>query len=109
MIKFYKFTLKTFSSRSKNSSMNSIINSYDPVYFKDHYPVMWRNVLGIIDQYVTSEFNEGGNAKAIGDFTIGCGNHSSLILNKFKKAHVVGVDLDNKMIEYNYKKLIKFS
>jgi 16S rRNA (cytosine1402-N4)-methyltransferase len=68
---------------------------------------MWRNVLNIIEENVYNN-NNNNFPKVIGDMTIGSGNHSKLILENFDNSHVIGVDIDNKMIEHSSKKLQKY-
>jgi 16S rRNA (cytosine1402-N4)-methyltransferase len=84
------------------------IQNYNPLYFEDHYPVLWREILSIVHEnlYPTSE--ESLKPKLIGDFTIGSGNHTKLILDNFKNSHIVGVDLDQKMIEKSANKLAQY-
>jgi 16S rRNA (cytosine1402-N4)-methyltransferase len=76
---------------------------YEPIEFDDHYPVLWRNVMKILEDNLN--FDVLATPKVIGDFTLGAGNHTRLILDNFENTRVVGVDLDPKMIEYTSNKL----
>jgi 16S rRNA (cytosine1402-N4)-methyltransferase len=69
--------------------------------FEDHYPVFWRNILNIIE---TEVYNKS-IPKAYGDFTLGCGNHTKLILDTFDNSYVIGCEIDDKMTEYTSNKL----
>jgi 16S rRNA (cytosine1402-N4)-methyltransferase len=76
---------------------------YEEIKFPDHYPVMWRNVMKILEENVN--LDPGSPIKVIGDFTLGAGNHTRLILDNFENTRVVGIDLDPKMVEYTGDKL----
>jgi 16S rRNA (cytosine1402-N4)-methyltransferase len=80
-------------------------NEYKPIHFQDHYPVMWREVLDVVKENI---YFEDTKPKLFGDFTIGCGGHTKLILDTFQNAHVVGVDLDKKMVEHSAVKLAQY-
>jgi 16S rRNA (cytosine1402-N4)-methyltransferase len=104
--------LNKLSSDMTNEA--KILDSGKPIqtsiHFKDHYPVMWKKILKLIEDHVYSgnlEANTLSN-KYFGDFTLGCGNHTKLILDNFDKSHVVGVELDSKMVDYTSKKLDRY-
>jgi 16S rRNA (cytosine1402-N4)-methyltransferase len=105
-----KLLLKNFSLKNKSNKVLALdkIAKYQPIHFKDHYPVMWRNILNIIDENIYKTQNDREYAKVFGDFTLGCGNHTNLILSNYESAFVIGVDLDTKMIDYTNKKLNQF-
>lgn len=91
--------VKNFSTKFKNY--------YDPIKFDDHYPVMWRNILEILENNTFSDIVDTNN-KLIGDFTFGTGNHSKLILENFDNSLILGIDIDKDMINLGEKKLEKF-
>lgn len=93
---FYNFSSKCFSYKLKNL--------YAPKRFDDHYPVMWRNILDILENNIFDDIADTNN-KLIGDFTLGAGNHSKLILDNFDNSLIIGVDLDKDMIKHSEKKL----
>lgn len=76
---------------------------YESIEFDDHYPVLWRNIMKILQDHLN--FDVLTSPKVIGDFTLGAGNHSRLILDNFENTSVVGIDLDPKMIKYTSNKL----
>lgn len=76
---------------------------YESIEFDDHYPVLWRNIMKILQDNLN--FDVLTSPKVIGDFTLGAGNHTRLILDNFENTWVVGVDLDPKMIKYTSNKL----
>lgn len=73
--------------------------------FDDHYPVFWRNILNIIE---TEIYQVKGLPKVFGDFTLGCGNHTKLILENFDNSYVVGCEIDDKMTKYTSNKLNEY-
>jgi len=89
-------SLKNFSYKLKNL--------YEPKRFDDHYPVMWRNILDILEKNTFHDIADTNN-KLIGDFTLGAGNHSKLILDNFDNSLIYGVDLDKDMIKHSEEKL----
>jgi 16S rRNA (cytosine1402-N4)-methyltransferase len=101
---------KLFSNlnQEKNSDFNNL--SQNSIIFKDHYPVMWKKIMKIIEDHVYNgnAENSGNSNKYFADFTLGCGNHTKLILDNFKNSHVVGVELDSKIVKYTSKKLDKY-
>lgn len=117
---FYKFSkvfLKKKIISNLYSSEEKLLIKHPPISFEDHYPVMWRNILDLIETNVYSESDKFTDKntkenlstfKAIGDMTIGCGNHTKLILDRFQDSVVVGVDCDEKMIDYSSEKLKKY-
>ncbi len=82
-------------------------NFYEPKRFEDHYPVLWRNILELIENNLFNDIADTKN-KLIGDLTIGAGNHSKLILENFDNSLILGVDLDKDMIKYSENKLKKY-
>lgn len=72
--------------------------------FDDHYPVMWRNILDVLDENIFNDLSDN-NKKVIADLTIGCGNHSKLILETFENSDVIGIDLDKNMVNISKIKL----
>jgi len=96
---FLKFSHKKISYKLKNT--------YEPKRFDDHYPVMWRNILDILEKEIFYDFADTNN-KLIGDFTLGAANHSKLILDYFDNSLILGIDLDKDMINHSEKKLEKF-
>lgn len=99
LFKFIKFPKSHFTNKLK-------ISNFEPLHFEDHYPVLWREVLSTIDQNVYDHYKT--TPKLFGDFTIGCGNHTKLILDRYPNAHILGLDLDPGMVDYTYHKLAKY-
>lgn len=91
-----KLICKNYASKAKE------------IVYTRHYPVMWKNIMRQIDDYIYKNDVESSNLKepkVFGDFTIGCGGHSKLILENFQNSHVVGLDVDEKMIAICEKEL----
>lgn len=80
-------------------------HKHSAIHFEDHYPVMWRKILDLIDDHVITD-NE--TPKVFLDLTLGCGNHTKLILDRYPNVYMVGVDLDSKMVDYASNKLSKY-
>jgi 16S rRNA (cytosine1402-N4)-methyltransferase len=66
--------------------------------YKDHYPVMHKEIIDIIKSKIISYKND--KLFYLADLTLGCGNHTKLILDNFPNCKVVGLDIDKKMIDY---------
>lgn len=77
----------------------------EKIKFNDHYPVMYREILDLLENSITQRNFSKDQSIAIADLTLGLGNHSKLILEKFPNAFIVGLDIDNKMIEKSTEKL----
>jgi 16S rRNA (cytosine1402-N4)-methyltransferase len=89
-------------------SNKSIVPRIDNKLFPDHYPVLHKPILNIIEEQLFKTPKDKMLPKVIGDFTIGCGNHSKAILEKFESTFIIGVDLDKKMIDHTKQKLFPF-
>lgn len=97
--KCYKANKKHFGYKLKHM--------YSPMHFPDHYPVMWRNILEILEENVFDDLTDT-RFKLIGDLTVGAGNHTKVILDHFENSLVLGVDLDKDMINTCENKLKKY-
>lgn len=97
-------TRSSFYLRNKKNFSYKLKNFFEPKRFDDHYPVMWRNILDIMEKNIFDDIADTKN-KLIGDFTLGAGNHSKLILDNFDNSLIIGVDLDNDMIKHSENKL----
>jgi len=62
-------------------------------FVKGHYPVMWENVLEVLEANLSYQ-----NKILVGDGTLGGGGHSRAILEVFPNAYVVGTDLDKETL-----------
>lgn len=74
-----------------------------------HYPVLHREVTSLVDKYIANT-QEDKDYYQMADCTFGGGNHSVPLLNKYANLRVLGVDLDEQVLEAcqdNYKDLIK--
>ena len=96
-----------FQKLNKNSRSYNILSLFNRnfcrIEFKDHYPVMYREILEIIRK---NFFKEKRNKIIyIADLTLGSGNHTKFILDKFENSRVIGLDVDKKMIDYCKEKL----
>lgn len=94
----------TFNYCLKKNYSYKLKNFYQPKRFDDHYPVMWRNILDILEKNIFDDITDAKN-KLIGDFTLGAGNHSKLILDNFDNSLIMGIELDKDMIKHSDKKL----
>jgi len=67
---------------------------------------MWRNILKLIDE----EFKNSSNfiPRVFCDLTLGCGNHTKLILDRLPQCYMVGVELDSKIVDYTSNKLMNY-
>lgn len=101
---YYNRNFKSFYNIQLKHSSYKLKNFYEPKRFDDHYPVMWRNILDILENNVFDDIVDT-NKKLIGDFTLGAGNHSKLILDAFDNSLIIGIDLDNDMIKHSESKL----
>lgn len=60
----------------------------------DHYPVMWRNIIDVIESnFQTSQ------KLLVGDATLGAGGHSRSVLEMFQNAYIIGTDIDGEMAQ----------
>jgi 16S rRNA (cytosine1402-N4)-methyltransferase len=96
--KLYNLDLNLVNNLNTNDS-DFLKNS---IFFDDHYPVMWRKILGIIDDHVIEKKKD---IKIFCDLTLGCGNHTKLILDKYPNVYMAGVEIDNKLVDYTSHKL----
>ena len=96
--------MKIFYHISKFSSIKTKLKrNFCTIEFKDHYPVMHREIIEIIKKNLLKA--KTNKHLYIADLTLGCGNHSKLILDNFENSRVIGLDVDSKMIEYCNEKL----
>lgn len=97
-----------------NSKNNQIVISDDlKKNFSHHYPVFYRDILCSIQD--NNHFRETRTKVfdrtmpfLVGDLTFGLGNLSLSILENFSNSHILGVDIDPKMIDF-YEKNNLFS
>ena len=69
--------------------MEDFINCDMMRLFSRHYPVMWRDVIGVMGKYFEYE-----QEILVADCTLGLGGHSKCILESFANSYIVATDLD---------------
>ena len=78
--------------------------------FPDHYPVFYKEILKRISENnrfketINSDFIATKTDFLIGDFTFGLGNLTSQVLKTFSNSNVLGVDIDNKVLNISKSK-----
>jgi len=98
--------LSQFKFNSKAFPISKLKRFGFSTQFNDHYPVMYKEVIELLSRNVVK--NNYKKTFYMADLTLGCGNHSKLILEKFPNVKVIGVDVDSKMIDYCNNKLSFF-